>query len=395
MPARRAVAVLVFIATINVPTLIAQQFTRSELGITSSIIPDNRFTPTTDAGIGGRFTYNFTPSLALESEGTYYLTGTTERDLLTGGRAISLLAGPKAGIRQRRFGIFFKSELGVITFSDVFNTAALFDQHSTSRKTHAAMDLGGVAELYPTSRLVLRLDVGQFLVRYGDSTLLVFSPVNGLSAEERTDGSVASPWHIAVGASYRLGSLQTYAESETAPSRLQFGAQYSLQTLQRDFFITRDESAVGGWLTYNLGSHFGVDAAASFFPREQKVVSFQQGGQMIQALAGVRWGIRRDHWGVFAKFRPGVQIYTLTSGFDFRQGLNPNQPLPTFANLAFDTGGVFEVYTSKHTMLRFDAGNTQIYFRKRHFLDDQGNPFTVPGETHPSIQITAGFGFRF
>ena len=80
MPARRAVAVLVVIAIIQVSSLTAQQFTRSELGITSSIIPNNRLVPTTDAGIGARFTYNFTPSLALETEGTYYLTGAAERD---------------------------------------------------------------------------------------------------------------------------------------------------------------------------------------------------------------------------------------------------------------------------------------------------------------------------
>src|SRR6185312_10304950 len=157
----------------------------------------------------------------------------------------------------------------------------------------------------------------------------------------------------------------------------------------------RDESAIGGWMTYNLGRHFGFDAAASFFPREMKFVSFQQGGQMIQALAGVRWGVRRDRWSVFAKFRPGAQIYTLTTAFDFREQLDPHQPLPTFTNVAFDAGGIFEVYTSKHSLLRFDAGNTEIHFRRRHFLDDQGNPFTVPGATHASIQLTAGFGLRF
>jgi hypothetical protein len=116
---------------------------------------------------------------------------------------------------------------------------------------------------------------------------------------------------------------------------------------------------------------------------------------MIQAFAGVRWGVRRDHWGVFAKFRPGTQIYTLTEGFDFRQVFDPKQPLPASAVLAFDTGGIFEIYTSRHTMLRFDAGDTRILLHDRHFLDSTGAPFTVPGGSHASIQLTAGFGFRF
>src|SRR6185437_5910602 len=153
------------------------------------------------------------------------------------------------------------------------------------------------------------------LVRYGDSTLLDVPLSNGLSEEVRAFGLVSSPYHFLLGASYRLGSLRTASENETAASRIQFGLQYSLQTLQRDVLVTRDESAAGGWLTYNLGRHFGIDAAVDFFPREMKFVSFQQGGQMIQALAGVRWGVRRDRWSVFAKFRPGAQIYTLTTAF--------------------------------------------------------------------------------
>lgn len=210
----------------------AQEFTRTELGISSSVLPNNRLGATTDAGLGGRFTYNLGPSLALEAETNYYFTGIGQRGALTGGRAISVLAGPKAGIRRRKFGISFKSRLGILTFSDVFNTAALFDGHSTSRRTHAVLDLGGVVELYPAERLALRLDVGQLLVRYGDATEQVFPLANGLSASLRTNGFVVSPVHISVGASYRLGRLQTEPESFTGPSRFQFGIQYSLQTLQ-------------------------------------------------------------------------------------------------------------------------------------------------------------------
>lgn len=388
MRRRTAMAVLAYVAVWQAVQLQAQDFTRTEFGITNSILTQNRLENVTDAGLGGRFTWNLSPSLALETEADLYLTGTDlGPDLLTSGRLVSAFAGPKAGIRRQKFGIFFKSQFGVVSYSGVATSASLFGPLATSSRTHAAMDMGGVAELYPSRRLILRLDVGEVLARYGDSTL--FGPFN------RTEGVVSSMSHITFGAGYRMGRLRNQSEISSFPSSLQFGVQYSLQTLQRDFLITRDESAIGGWFTYNVSRHFGLDVAANFFPRTHHGVGFQQGGQMIQAFAGVRWGVRRDHWGVFAKFRPGAQIYTLTAGFDFSQLADPHQRLPTSAVLAFDIGGIFEVYTSRHTMLRFDAGDTRILFHDRHFLDPTGTPFTIMGQSHPSIQLTAGLGIRF
>ena len=392
MRARSAVAVLACSFLSQSIDLRAQDFTRTEVGITNSILFSNRLEKVTDAGLGGRFTWNLSPNLALEAEADGYFTGSDlTRDMLTSGSLASVFAGPKAGIRRRNFGVFFKSQIGVLSYSDVITSTGVRGSLATSRRTHAAMDMGGVVEFYPSRRLVLRADIGEVLARYGDSTQITF-PSGG---ELRTEGLVPAMTHFTFSASYRMGQVRTDPETSSVPSPLQFGIQYSLQTLQREILVTRDESAVGGWLTYNLGRHFGLDAAANYFPRKDHLVGFQQGGKMIQAFAGVRWGVRRDHWGIFAKFRPGAQIYTLTEGFDFRQFFDPRQPLPTSTVLAFDAGGIFEIYTSRHTMLRFDAGDTRILFHDRHFLDFTGAPFTVPGGNRPSIQLTGGFGFRF
>jgi hypothetical protein len=384
------VALVVLCSLYSLAGLQAQEFTRAEFGLESSTLFGNRLQLKTDSGAGGRFTYNLNPGLALEADGNYYFTRSTIFSGQADGRATSAFFGPKAGIRRNRFGLFFKARPGFISFSSVVTSSATPGNITTARKTHAALDLGGVFEFYATKRLILRADLGEVLVRYGDAT--VFSSP---SFQIRTLGAIDDPLHLSVGVSYRLGELRNERKPAAAPDRFQFGLQYSLQTLQRSFFTTRDESAIGGWFTYSFSRHFGLDAAANFFPREQRALDFQQGGQMIQAVAGVRWGVRRDRWGVFLKSRPGVQIYTLTPGFDFRQIFDPHQPLPSFANLAFDNGGVFEIYTSRHTLIRVDAGDTTIYYRKRHFLDLNGNPFTAPGSTHSSIQMTAGFGLRF
>lgn len=367
----------------------AQQFTRTEFGFESSTLFGNRIQTKTDSGIGGRFTYNLAANLALEADANHYVTRGTVFSVQADGRATSAFFGPKAGIRKNRFGIFFKARPGFVSFSDVLTSASVQGDLSTARKTHAAFDLGGVFELYPSRRMIVRIDVGEVLVRYGDATLLS----SGVFAV-RTIGTIDTPLHLSVGASYRLGALHKEEQVSTPPRRVQFGIQYSLQTLERAGLIVRDESAIGGWSTYELGRHFAVDSAVNFFPRRMKFIAPNQGGRMFQALAGLRWGIRRDNYGVFLKVRPGVQMYSLTEATDNRLELTANPQFPAFTDLALDTGGVFEIYTSKHTLLRFDAGDTTIHFRQRKLLDFQGNPFTQSGATKSSLQLTGGFGWR-
>jgi hypothetical protein len=372
-------------------TTAAQEFTRTELGLNSSTLFHNRVNSKTDSGLGGRFTYNMTSNLALEANANYYLTRSTIFSVQADGRATSAFFGPKAGIRWRRFGIYGKAQPGFVSFSDVLTSASVFGNFATARKTHAALDLGGALEFYPSQRVVVRADVGDVLVRYGDATL--FSDPSGISV--RTMGTVDSPFHLIIGANYRLGKLRTEDQRTPAAKRVQLGLQYSLQTLERLDFTVRDESAAGAWFTFEISKNFAFDSAVSFFPRKMRFISPQQGGRIVQAVAGIRWGIRRDNYGLFLKFRPGVQIYTSTEPTNTRDELGPHPSFPPFTDLAFDTGGIFEIYTSKHTMLRFDAGETIIYFREHHFLDFDGSPFTAGSFTQPSVQFTAGFGLRF
>ncbi len=334
----------------------AQEFTRTEVGLESSTLFGNRIRSKTDSGIGGRFTYNLTSSLALEADGNYYLTRATIFSVQADGRATSAFFGPKAGFRKSKFGVFFKARPGFVSFSDVLTSASTIGELSTARKTHAAFDLGGAFEFYPSRRAILRVDLGEVLVRYGDATL--FSSPDGFSV--RTIGIIDSPNHLSVGASYRLGAIREEEQESLPPRRFQVGIQYSLQTLERVGLTVRDESGIGGWSTYELGKHFAIDSAINFFPRKMKFIDAQQGGRMFQTLVGMRWGIRRDNYGVFLKFRPGVQTYSLTEASDNRLELVANPHFPNFSDLAFDMGGIFEIYTSNHTMLRFDAGIRQF-----------------------------------
>ena len=129
----------------------------------------------TQAGFGGRFTYNVTPSLALETQGDFFPSDSVLfNNGRTGGRALQGQAGIKIGKRFESFGIFGKARPGVVNFSktikfDGFDNSQGFplSRFHLGRRTSFSMDLGGVLEFYPSSRIVTRFDGGDTMIRYG------------------------------------------------------------------------------------------------------------------------------------------------------------------------------------------------------------------------------------
>lgn len=386
MQPRRAVFLL-SATTLLFHTALAQEYTKAEIGAQTSVLFQNRLGSLTDVGVGGRFTYNFTPSIALESEVNGYFTNIqSPPSTQDGGRALVGLIGPKAGIRRDKFGVFFKARGGVMSFSNAFTSAAaLTDPTSTARKTHAVLDLGTAAEFYPSSRTIIRFDIGRMLVRYGDATLATF-PDGGTFVSR---GDILGPWHMEIGTSYRLGTLHEDRETSPTQQRFETGIQYSLFSSIRGFQeFVRDESGVGGWFTWNFSKYVGLDGSTTFFPRTIHVADFQQGGTMFQTLVGIRAGIRRGHFGIFGKFRPGIQRYSATEANPAPFGVAP------FTDIALDAGGIIEFYGARHSIFRFDAGDTQIHYRARDFAFADG-PFHASAFTNNTIQLSVGFGFRF
>jgi hypothetical protein len=142
----------------------------------------------TNVGVGGRFTYNLNRHLALEAAG-YFLPGkcSTCNGQITGHMGEGLF-GVKAGQRFKKFGIFGKVRPGFINYSKGF-----FDIVPTGgsgpfpftfvvrHRTDFATDVGGVLEIYPKKRILLRFDAGTIFDRYGSRTVhsFNFDPVTG------------------------------------------------------------------------------------------------------------------------------------------------------------------------------------------------------------------------
>jgi hypothetical protein len=123
-------------------------------------------------GFGGRVGYNFSRYFAAEAELNFF----PQDDDVKAGRKIQGLFGVKAGKHFDKIGIFAKARPGFIRYEKgdyVFRSGivclTIFPPPLACMqpvaRTNFAIDLGGVVELYPSERTIIRFDAGDTIVR--------------------------------------------------------------------------------------------------------------------------------------------------------------------------------------------------------------------------------------
>jgi hypothetical protein len=118
-------------------------------------------------GLGGRLGYNFNRHLALDAEFSFFPeTHLSNRQF---GQKTLGLVGVKAGTRTRYVGVFAKARPGVMFIGEVtsgFNCSSnSLGRSCRPSHNNFALDAGGVLELYPSARTIIRLDAGDTIVR--------------------------------------------------------------------------------------------------------------------------------------------------------------------------------------------------------------------------------------
>lgn len=184
-------AIALAICSSNVAAQTEPELDKIELGVHFTSISKPDFDGGgTEAGFGGRFTFNLNRSLAVEAEGNFFphncrnCSGATEGNLAQG------FFGVKAGKRFRKFGIFGKARPGFASFSGgdfsliiLPSPPGVFPviQFDRSRATHFAFDAGVVIELYHSRRIFTRFDAGDTMIHYGRRTFntIIFDPGTG------------------------------------------------------------------------------------------------------------------------------------------------------------------------------------------------------------------------
>jgi hypothetical protein len=129
-----------------------------------------------EPGFGGRVTFNLTESIAFEAEGNYY---TREQfSFQEGGQMFQGQFGGKIGKRFDRWGVFGKARPGFVGFSQVLQNpfGVQLPPLSFVRRLYPSFDVGGVVEFYVSPRCMARFDVGDTIIRYGETRFPEIAP---------------------------------------------------------------------------------------------------------------------------------------------------------------------------------------------------------------------------
>ncbi len=89
------------------------------------------------------------------------------------GQKMQGFIGLKAGVRNKKAGIFAKARPGVMWFGEFQSRGGCVGTSfgtscGVSHQKDFAVDLGAVVELYPTERLIVRLDAGDTIIWFPD-----------------------------------------------------------------------------------------------------------------------------------------------------------------------------------------------------------------------------------
>jgi hypothetical protein len=357
-------------------------------------------------GFGGRYDFNLNRRLALEAQVDFFPKDTFPILQRQGGKIVNLLAGVRAkAVQSRHFAVYGLLRPSLLVFTNVpqfSGPPGTLPGFKLGAQAQFALNLGGGVEYYPTPRLITRFEISGDPTRFANTqqTVTVCPPCKPVTYP--LPGAIGDTWRMSVGVGYRIGHLRENEPEKPVSGKLEIGPQFTTLILKRQTFFdgVRTEPGVGGFASYRIFRFLYADSSLAYFLRDTKYTGVQDGGRIFQGFFGIKGGIRRDRFGLFAKLRPGFQNFSRTlTGFQPAAPGSPQNFLPTYGSVtafALDLGGVIEVYLPRRSLLRFDAGDSHPYYPDVTLKLPGQPPLVYPGgaQRH-SIQFTVGYGWRF
>jgi hypothetical protein len=197
------------------------------------------------------------------------------------------------------------------------------------------------------------------------------------------------------------------AQSETRTPRVEFGTHFTFMskfdathdaaelTLEPEEFSRNPNLGLGIRATFNLCRYVGLETEWNALPQQSEYA-----GRKSQWFYGLKVGIRKPGFGIFAKARPGYMYFSEDYCDDIPPLGRSYRCLGSLKrNPALDLGGVLELYTKRFGVIRIDIGDTTVHFnhvnRYRQELGPGGNfaDQVYGGRTH-NLQISVGFSIR-
>jgi len=368
-------------------------YTRFEFGAQYSTIREttSALQGVSYSGFGGRFVWNLTRRLAFESQLDFFPENGVPLLLVQGGQTLQAVFGIRAKVVQtRHLSVFGLVRPGLLHFSGVTvlggGSSVSYVQQPA---TYFVLNLGGGIEYYPSSRWVLRADIA------GDPYRVpaFFAPAGSAVIP----GKINDTTRLSFGVAYRPGELVENEKEINVPGKWEFGPLFSALMISREGLTdnVQTEPGLGGYTSYRFYGVFYVDGDLLYFPREPEFAGPHDGGTILQGLFGLKGGIRRNHFGIFGKVRPGFNSYSAAL-----TGVNSNQASSSYTygrstNFVLDLGGIVEFYPRERDTLRIEIGDTHLFFGTRDVNFDGSIEPVGGGKMQHSIQLMIGYGWRF
>jgi len=144
---------------------------KSEIGMQVVLLEQRAFSKA-DCGFGGRFTFYPVSHIGLEAEFDFFPRN-LGKPIAFSSRRSEALFGVKAGVRSSRFGVFGRLRPGLAHFSSAPQPIACITIYPpplecaiAAGKTNFALDMGGGLEMFPLGRSIIRIDLGDAMIRF-------------------------------------------------------------------------------------------------------------------------------------------------------------------------------------------------------------------------------------
>lgn len=345
-----------------------------------------RFTP----GFGASLDYNLNRRLAIDTQVDFFPQYHPSQLQKQAGTTMEALFGIRGkAIQTKRWAVYGLLRPGLVHFDGLFvetdatPAAVIFKAPAN----YFVLNLGGGVEYYLAKRLVARFEISGNPYRIGNATTTV------LGRSVFQPGLINDALRMSAGLEYRLGALREPGTENEVLGHLEFGPQFTAMSIHRTGPLdgVRTDPGIGGFASYKIVPFLFADSAVIFYPRDTRSSDAHDGGRLFQGVFGARVGVRKNHFGIFGKVRPGFNSYPRA----LIGVTNSGQTLARSTNFVLNLGGVLEFYTTKRSVLRIDAGDTHIYFADKTLTSPTGTVTVPGGSLQHSLELTVGYGWRF
>jgi hypothetical protein len=301
-----------------------------------------------------------------------------------------MTAGIRATTGSHKARFYARIAPGLVSFSEA-GTGLNSTGYTTSRITHFAFDEGGGVEVKVAGSNALRFDVSNILYVEGGESLGPSAPFQWTAPGKIEDHVIftAGLAHY-FGRKLHFSALPKPEQLYRNQATLSFALQRQPHLAFTGSYLSSD-TGLAVSAAHAISHWLGISALAVVLPGGD-APNFQDGGTETELLGGVRIGVQRPHYGLFAAYRMGTATFAST----VNENVASPPPVRSW-DYATDASAIFEYYPHRgHFFLQLDAGQQYTLYHPVTVKEPRPENSAVQPSTDTwSPLVMTGFGWRF